>query len=366
MTRRDYYEILGLPRNTSDEAIKKAYRQKALQYHPDRNPGDKDCEEKFKEASEAYEVLRDSEKRSLYDRFGHDGLKNSGFSGFSGFEDIFSSFGDIFEDFFGLGGFGGRRRNRSSAVRGADMRYDISIPLEEAAFGVERKIEITKPATCDECNGTGCDKGTSLETCRTCHGSGRVTRSQGFFSIATTCSTCRGTGSFIPNPCSKCKGSGKIQQKKSLKVRIPAGVESGMRLKLSNEGEAGERGGVPGDLYVFINIEEHPVFKRHNNHIVFELPVSFSQAALGAETEVPTLNGNEKIKIPKGIETGDYITIKGAGIPDIQGYGKGDQIVQFVLKTPKKLSKREQEIFEELAKVEQEEQDKGFFKTLFN
>ena len=367
MTKRDYYDVLGVARNASDEEIKKAYRKKALQYHPDRNPGDKECEENFKEASEAYEVLRDPEKRGLYDRYGHDGLKNSGFSGFSGFDDIFSSFGDIFEDFFGFGGFGGRRHNRSSVRRGADLRYDLSISLHDAAFGIEKKIEFTKAVHCTLCDGTGAAPGTSPETCTVCGGAGRVAQQQGFFSIATTCPHCRGNGTCITKPCKECNGTGKVRQTKALKVKIPAGVETGMKLKLASEGEAGERGGPAGDLYVFIQVEEDSFFKRHNNDLVCQVPVSFSQAALGAEIEVPTLEGSEKLKISKGIQSGDLLSIKCAGIPYINGSGRGDQIIQIIVKTPRKLSKRQQELFRELAVLEKEsEKDKGFIKNFFN
>jgi len=366
MTKRDYYEVLGVSRDARDEQIKKSYRQMALKYHPDRNPGDKEAEEKFKESSEAYEVLRDSEKRSLYDRFGHDGLKNSGFSGFSGFDDIFSSFGDIFEDFFGLGGFGGRRRNRSSVRRGADLRYDLSISLHDAAFGTENNIEIEKATQCPQCSGSGAAPGSGPETCTTCGGAGRVTQQQGFFSIATTCPRCRGLGTHIANPCEQCNGTGKVRKSKSLKVRIPAGVETGIRLKLVGEGEAGERGGPSGDLYVFLAVEDDPVFKRHNNDVVCQVPISFSQAALGAELEVPTLEGEEQLKIPKGVQSGDLLTIKGAGIPQLNGLGRGDEIIQVIVKTPTKLSRRQQELFRDLAETEERDANSnGFIKNLF-
>lgn len=366
MTKRDYYDILGVSRNATADEIKKAYRQLALQYHPDRNPGDKDCEEKFKEASEAYEVLRDPEKRSLYDRFGHEGLKNSGFSGFAGFEDIFSSFSDIFEDFFGFGGFGGRRRNRTSARRGADLRYDLTISLRDAAFGVEKTIEVEKAVQCSGCGGTGAAPGSNPETCAVCRGAGRVMQQQGFFSIATTCPRCRGTGTVIAKPCKNCKGSGRELQTKTLKVKVPAGVETGMKLRLSNEGEPGERNGPPGDLYVFLHIEDDPFFQRHNNNIVCQVPISFSQAALGADIEVPTLYGTEKLKVPRGIQSGDLLTIRGAGIPYLNSRGKGDQIVQIIVKTPTRLSRQQEELFRKLAALEAEADDKkGFIKNMF-
>jgi molecular chaperone DnaJ len=367
MTKRDYYEILGIARNASAEEIKKSYRQLALKYHPDRNPGDSECEEKFKEASEAYEVLRDPEKRGLYDRFGHEGLRNSGFSGFTGFDDIFASFGDIFEDFFGFGGFGGRRRNRSSARRGADLRFDMSITLHDAAFGIERNIEVEKAVQCSTCSGSGAAAGTSPETCGTCRGTGRVMQQQGFFSIATTCPRCRGNGTTIAKPCKQCRGSGRELQNKSLKVKIPAGVETGMKLRLNSEGEPGERNGPPGDLYVFIHVEEDSFFQRHNNDIVCQVPISFSQAALGTELDVPTLYGQEKLKIPRGIQSGDLLSIKGAGMPHLNSRGKGDQIVQVIVKTPARLSKKQEEIFRELSALDEGNEDKkGFIQNLFN
>jgi len=367
MTKRDYYEILGISRTASADEIKKAYRQLALKYHPDRNPGDSECEEKFKEASEAYEVLRDQEKRNLYDRFGHEGLRNSGFSGFAGFDDIFASFGDIFEDFFGFGGFGGRRRNRSTARRGADLRYDMSISLHDAAFGIEKNIEVEKAVQCSACSGSGAAPGTSPETCGMCRGTGRVMQQQGFFSIATTCPRCRGNGTTVAKPCKHCKGSGRELQKKSLKVKIPAGVETGMKLRLNSEGEPGERNGPPGDLYVFLHVEEDSFFKRHDNDIVCQVPISFSQAALGTELEVPTLYGQERLKIPRGIQSGDLLSIRGAGMPYLNSRGKGDQIVQIIVKTPSKLSKKQEELFKELAALEERDEDKkGFIQNLFN
>ncbi len=368
VTKRDYYEILDIGRTASDDEIKKAYRKLALKFHPDRNPGDAECEEQFKEASEAYEVLRDRQKRELYDRYGHDGLKNSGFSGFSGFEDIFSSFGDIFEDFFGFGGLGGRRTNRSGGRRGSDLRYDLEITLKNAAFGLEKNIEVKKNIACGACKGSGAEPGTKAQTCATCQGQGRVMQQQGFFSIATTCPRCRGVGTTIASPCKECRGTGKKLETKTLKVKIPPGVETGMKLKLTNEGEPGERGGTQGDLYVFIHVAEDSFFQRHNNDIVCQIPISFSQAALGAEIDVPTLYGDEKLRIPKGIQSGDLLSIRDKGIVHINGRGRGDQIVQVLVKTPGKLTRKQEELFRQLAELEQEsdEDKKGFIKTLFN
>ncbi len=368
MAKRCYYEILEVERNASDEMIKKSYRKLALQYHPDRNPDNNEAEEKFKEASEAYEVLRDPEKRRLYDRFGHDGLRNSGFSGFQGFDDIFSSFGDIFEDFFGMGGFGGRQRGRSSARRGADLRYDMDITLREAAFGVEKKITVRKHISCTECKGSGAAEGTAPQTCAACQGSGRVAQRQGFFSVATACPHCRGTGSIIAKPCRKCSGSGRQLQDKNLMVKIPAGVETGMQLKLTGEGEPGERGGQTGNLYVFINVEEDEFFKRHNSDIVCQVAVSFSQAALGGDILVPALDTadrEEKLTIPKGIQSGELLTIKGGGIPYLNRGGRGDQIVQVIVKTPRKLTKRQEELLRELGELDSQNEGRGLIKNLF-
>jgi molecular chaperone DnaJ len=369
MAKRCYYEILEVERSAPDEVIKKSYRKLALQYHPDRNPDNRQAEEKFKEASEAYEVLRDPEKRRLYDRFGHDGLRNSGFSGFQGFDDIFSSFGDIFEDFFGMGGFGSRQRGRSSVRRGADLRYDLHITLREAAFGAEHKISVSKNVNCTECSGSGAAEGTSPQTCTTCRGVGRVAQRQGFFSVATTCPHCRGTGTIITKPCRTCGGSGKQPQGKKLMVKIPAGVETGMQLKLTGEGEPGDHGGPAGNLYVFISVEDDTFFKRHNNDIICQLPISFSQAALGTEINVPTLDREAKettLTIPRGIQSGDLLTIKGGGIPYLNRSGRGDQIVQVIVTTPRKLSKRQEELLRELGKLDSKPGGKGLLKNLFS
>jgi len=355
MVKRDYYEILGVSRNADEEEIKRSYRQMALKYHPDRNPGNKEAEEKFKEASEAYEVLRDPEKRSLYDRFGHDGLKGVGFRGFADFDDILSSFSDIFDDFFGFGFGDRRRRGRTYARRGADLRYDLSISFKDAAFGKETEIEVERTAVCETCRGTGVRAGKSKQICPSCGGKGQISYTQGFFTISSTCSKCSGEGEIITSPCLDCRGSGTIVKPKRLKVRIPAGVETGVRLKLTGEGEAGERGGIPGDLYVVLHVEPDPFFERQGNDVICQIPISFSQAALGAKIEVPTLNGYEKISIPAGTQTGQIFTIKGAGIPYLHSRGRGDEKVQVVVKTPTKLSKRQVKLFEELASLEREE-----------
>ena len=292
-TKRDYYEILGLGRNATNDELKATYRKLALKYHPDRNPGDKEAEEKFKEAAEAYEVLRDSEKRALYDQYGHAGLEGSGFSGFGGFEDIFSSFGDIFEDFFG---FGTRRRSRTRAQRGADLRYDLTLSFMEAAFGTETEITVEKMGICPECNGNRCEAGTSPETCQQCGGVGQVSRNQGFFTVRTTCPVCRGQGQAIPHPCPRCRGAGQEVISKKVSVKIPAGVDNGSRLRLTGEGEPGSYGGPSGDLYVFIYVESHEFFERRDTDIICSVPISFIQAALGDKITVPSLNGDKELK----------------------------------------------------------------------
>jgi len=348
MTKRDYYEILGVARNAQEGDLKKAYRQLALQHHPDRNPGNKEAEEKFKEASEAYEVLRDPEKRDLYDRFGHEGLKRTGFSGFGGFEDIFSSFGDIFEDFFGFG----TGRRAAGPRKGPDYRYDLTISFMEAALGKEREIEIERLDPCETCKGSGLKPGSKKETCPACRGTGQITHSQGFFTLRTTCSRCRGQGFFIPSPCSACRGSGKVKKPKKISLKIPPGVDTGSRMKVSGEGGEGERGGRRGDLYVVLHVEPHPFFERHDDDIVCQIPISFSQAALGANIEIPALNGSKNLEIPPGTQSGHVFTLRGQGISHLDGFGKGDQHVQVVVKVPAKLNKRQKELLKEFAALD--------------
>jgi len=347
-TKRDYYEILGVDRNADGNEIKAKYRKLALKHHPDRNPGDKEAEEKFKEAAEAYEVLRDTEKRKIYDQFGHEGLQGTGFSGFGGFEDIFSSFGDIFDDFFGFGG----RRSRTAARRGSDLRYDLTISFMDAARGVEKEIDIEKLETCPTCGGDGCAAGTSPEDCRYCGGTGQISRTQGFFSIRTTCPQCRGQGRSIAHPCNECRGIGQVERAKRVSVRLPAGVDTGSRLRLTGEGETGTHGGPPGDLYVFVRVTPHEFFRRDENNIVCQIPISIVQAALGDTIEVPTLNGTKPLEIPKGTQPGDILRFKGEGIPFLRGRGKGDQIIQVLVKTPTHLNKKQENLLREFAKAE--------------
>jgi molecular chaperone DnaJ len=349
ISKRDYYEILSVSRNATQDELKASYRKLALKYHPDRNPGDKEAEEKFKEAAEAYEVLRDPEKRSLYDQFGHQGLEGTGFSGFGGFEDIFSSFSDIFEDFFG---FGTRRRSRSRAQRGADLRYDLSLTFMQAAFGTETEIEIQKMESCPECQGSGSEPGMQPETCRHCGGVGQVSRSQGFFTVRTTCPTCRGKGQTITHPCAKCRGSGQVMVNKTVSVKIPAGVDHGSRLRLNGEGEAGNYGGPPGDLYVFIHVDPHEFFTRKDNDVICRIPISFVQATLGDKISVPTLNGKKKLEIPKGTQPGDIFYFHGEGIPSLRSRKRGDQIIQVDVRTPTNISKKQEALLREFASLE--------------
>jgi molecular chaperone DnaJ len=371
--RRDYYEILGVSRGAADDEIKKAYRRLAVQFHPDRNPGDKhkEAEERFKEINEAYQVLSDPEKRAQYDRYGHAAFQGAGggpgggFGGFDftqGFEEVFS---DIFGDFFGTG----RGRSRSRTRRGDDLRYDLEVDFEEAARGAEKVVKFQRLTQCEACNGTRARGGSaSVKTCPNCRGTGQVRTQQGFFSIATTCAQCRGDGSIIVDPCPQCQGQGRVRRQESLSVRIPPGVDNGSRLKLRGEGEAGYAGGPAGDFYVVIHVREHPLFVRQDNDIIIEVPISFPQAALGGEIDVPTLDGKVKLKIPAGTQSSKILRLKGKGIVDLHGYGRGDELVKIVVETPKRLTARQREILEEFAKISGEDVNhplsKGFVDKL--
>lgn len=369
-TKRDYYEVLGITKTASVDEIKKAYRKMAMQFHPDRNPGNKEAEEKFKEASEAYEVLSDQEKRQRYDAYGHEGVRSTfspgGFTwqDFHHFGDISDIFGNI-EDIFGLGSiFGGRTgRSRRGVRRGADLQYELEVTLNEAATGVEKKIEIPRHETCTECRGTGAKSGTSPQTCPTCNGTGQQRFSQGFFTLAQPCSRCRGQGTIITDPCQKCKGTGLIGQTRSLSVKVHPGVDTGVRLRIRGEGEAAPGGGQPGDLYVLINVTPHPVFERHENELVCQVPISFTQAVIGAEIQVPTLDGNVNMKVPAGTPSHKVFRLRGKGIPDLHGQGTGDLHVQVVVEVPTKLTAKQKEILIEFAKSRGENLDslsKGF------
>ncbi|WP_089729177.1 molecular chaperone DnaJ [Candidatus Thiosymbion oneisti] len=346
MSKRDYYEVLGVSRNASDSDLKKAYRRLAMKYHPDRNPG-AEAERRFKEAKEAYEVLNDPKKRSAYDQFGHAGVETSG--GFGGAGDFGGgSFSDIFGDVFGdIFGSGGRSRGRR-VHRGADLRYDLSLTLEEAVAGKEIKIRVPTLAECQFCGGSGAKPGTSAKTCPTCGGGGQIRMQQGFFSVQQTCPQCRGQGTVIEEHCSYCRGEGRVQEQKTLSVKVPAGVDTGDRIRLSGEGEPGEQGGPPGDLYVQILVKEHPIFTREDNHLFCEVPIGFVTAALGGELQVPTLNGKVMLKIPAGTQTGKMFRMRGKGVKPVRGGIIGDLICRVVVETPVNLTERQKELLREL------------------
>ncbi|HDH04447.1 MAG TPA: molecular chaperone DnaJ [Nitrospirae bacterium] len=354
---KDYYQTLEIDRNATDVDIKKAYRRLALKYHPDRNPGDKAAEDKFKEINEAYTCLSDSEKKSNYDQFGS--AEGAG-AGFGGFGDFGSNFGDIFEDVFGniFGDFSGRRRARPA--KGQDLRYDLEINLRDAVFGTEKKIRIPRWEDCSTCNGTGSKLGKDPTVCPTCQGTGQTKLQQGFFTIARTCGTCGGEGRVITDPCAGCRGQGKVRKERTVSLKIPAGVDTGIRLKVTGEGEPGSHGGPRGDLYVVIHVEPHPFFKRKDNDLLCEVPISFVQAALGSEIEAPTIDGKSTIRIPAGTPSGKVFHLRGKGVPKLGGYGKGDQFVSVFVDVPKKLTPRQKELLREFAEISGDEVSKGF------
>jgi molecular chaperone DnaJ len=346
MSKRDYYEVLGVTRNATPEELKKAYRKLAVQYHPDRNPGDKAAEDKFKEAAEAYEVLNDSGKRQRYDQFGHAGM-NGGGAGFSNADDIFEHFGSIFEDLFGMGG--GRQRRGGGGQRarkGTDLRYDLQIEFRESVLGAEKKIEISKRVTCDSCSGSGAAKGSKPVTCPTCRGHGQVAIQQGFFSYATQCPECTGTGKKITDKCPDCRGAGVRNKSSTITVKIPAGIDSGMRLRVAGEGEPGANGGPSGDLYVFIEVKEHQRFRREEFDLILPLKIGVAQAILGTEISVDCFEGDPKtIEIPAGVQPGQRLVIHGSGIPKLEKYGrgKGDLVIEIEVEIPSKVSKEAEE-----------------------
>lgn len=355
MAKRDYYEVLGIQRNANDTEIKKAYRKLALQYHPDRNPDDKEAEDKFKEASEAYSVLADKDKRGIYDQYGHEGLKGTGrgFNDFSSFSDsIFSGFEDILGSFFGFGGGGGGRG--SGARRGRDMGYELNLSMEEAFNGVDKEIEVERTVNCNICDGSGSEPGRPPETCSQCGGAGKVRRSQGFFSIATACPVCNGAGQIIRYPCTKCSGKGRTPETRKIKVTIPAGVDNGNRLRVSGEGEGGYNGGRSGDLYVILNIEEDDRFKRQDNDLIYNLDITFAQAALGDTVKIDSFGGMEKIKIHPESQNGKTVRIKGKGFKNVNGWGKGDLLVILNVVTPTRLTKKEKELFRQMREIEKQ------------
>jgi|YelNatPaOPRAMG01_1025707.scaffolds.fasta_scaffold05133_7 molecular chaperone DnaJ len=356
MMKKDYYEILGVSRQATPEEIKKAYRQAALKYHPDRNPGNKEAEEKFKEAAEAYSVLMDPEKRAIYDRYGHQGLQGQGYQGFSGFDSsIFQDFEDILGNFFGFSFsdfFGQETSRRPRSQRGRDLVLELQITLEEAARGTEKELKITRHELCPVCQGSKLKPGTRKIICPACQGRGQLRYQQGFFTITRTCSHCNGTGEIIASPCEECQGTGRIKEKRVLKVKIPQGVDDGMRLRITGEGEAGDAGQPRGDLYIIVRIKKHPFFERQGRDLYAEIPVSFSQAALGAKIAIPLLNGDfEVLKIPAGVQSGQIFKIKNAGLRDLEGHRPGDLYIKVLVKTPEKLDREQKNLFVRLAEL---------------
>ena len=358
-TKRDYYDILGVGKSADATEIKKAYRKLAMKYHPDKNPGDKEAEEKFKEINEAYEVLSDETKRKNYDQFGHEGVNGQGFGGaggfggqgFGGFDDIF---GDIFGDMFGGGFGGGSRPRRRGPERGADIKQRINISFEEAAFGKKVQVKINRSEECDQCHGSGAKPGTSKKTCPTCHGSGQVQSVQrtpfGNIASTRTCSTCNGEGEVIDSPCSKCHGKGSIRKTKTIEVDIPAGIDNGQMIKLGGQGELGTRGGPRGDLYIEVNVQSHPLFTRDGYDVYLEMPITFAQATLGDKIQVPTLDGKVEYEVPEGTQTGTVFRLKGKGIPKLKSNVRGDQYVKVTVEIPKKLNEKQKELVREFAK----------------
>ena len=351
--KRDYYEVLGVGRNASEEEVKRAYRKLAVKFHPDKNPDDPHAEEKFKELGEAYDVLMDSDKRAAYDRFGHAAFASGG-AGFGGFHDPF----DIFREVFGGGGFGGgifetffggagaRTEDRQ---RGSDLRYDMQIGLEEAAFGVEKEIEIEKLDTCDKCHGSGAEPGSRTIHCPTCGGRGQVISSRGFFHVSQTCPRCRGAGEIIEKPCPNCHGEGRVEKLSRVKLKIPAGIREGSRLRSSHNGEAGIRGAPPGDLYVVVHIKEHKVFRREDDDLYCDVPIAFSLAALGGEVDVPTLEGKAHLKVPVGTQSGQMFKLRGKGITNVNGRGRGDLFARLIVEVPSRLNAEQRRRLEEFA-----------------
>ena len=347
MAKRDFYEVLGVAKSADEKEIKRAYKRLAMKYHPDRNQGDKESEAKFKEIKEAYEILNDAQKRAAYDQYGHAAFEQGGFGGqggggFGGGADFGDIFGDVFGDIFG----GGRRQQR--AARGSDLQYNMELTLEEAVRGVSKEIRIPTLETCDKCHGSGAKEGTSAETCSTCHGAGQVHLRQGFFTVQQACPTCHGRGKIIKEPCSKCHGDGRVERYKTLSVKIPAGVDTGDRIRLSGEGEAGEHGAPSGDLYVQVHVRQHNIFERDGNDLYCEVPINFAIAALGGEIEVPTLDGRVKLKIPAETQTGKMFRMKGKGVKSVRSSAIGDLMCRVVVETPVKLNEKQKELMQQL------------------
>ncbi len=361
--KRDYYEVLSISRTATPQELKSAFRKLAIQYHPDKNPGDKAAEDNFKECAEAYEVLADADKRARYDRFGHQapGGFGAGFDqGIGGAGNINDIFEGIFGEFFGQR----QQRSRGGRQRGADLRYNLEIRFTEAAFGTEAKVKIPRHKACVACNGLGAKPGTTAKTCPTCHGAGELRMTQGFFQVSRPCGQCQGAGKVITDPCPTCRGAGKTETESVLSVRIPPGVDTGTRLKLTGEGEAGERGGPPGDLYVVVHVQEHPIFVREETEVICEVPISFTQAALGAQIEVPTLDGKVKMKIPPATQSGKVFRLKQKGIVSLDGRGRGDQHVRVTVEVPEKLTRKQRDLLEQFSAISGEDvhpQAKSFF-----
>jgi molecular chaperone DnaJ len=349
VSRRDYYEVLGVARQATDQEIKSAYRKLAFKYHPDRNPGSTEAEEKFKEAAEAYAVLADGDKRHMYDRFGHAGLGSAATGGFdptvfNGFEDILGGLGDV----FGFGDLFGAARRRGPQ-RGADLRYDLEISFDEAAKGTETTVQIPRQETCGTCHGNGSAPGSKPSTCPQCQGRGQIRLQQGPFTFARTCGSCRGTGSIITKPCTTCRGAGRVEKERKLTVKVPAGIATGQRLRLTGEGEAGPSGGPAGDLYVVVHVQEHPFFQRDGNDLYCQVPLNFTTLALGGEIRIPTLEGEEPFQVPEGTRTGATFSLRGRGMPDVSGRGRGNLLVTVTVVTPKKLTREQKKLLEQLA-----------------
>ena len=352
--RRDYYEILGVTREATADEIKRSYRKLALKYHPDRNPDDSESEEKFKEAAEAYSILIDQEKRSIYNRFGHEGLRGEGFTGFSGFNSsIFEGFEDILGNFFNFGFgdiFGQSRQQNFSSNRGRDLALELGITLEEAAAGVEKDLKLHRAELCSVCHGSRMKPGTQKTVCSECQGRGQVRFQQGFFSIARTCPQCRGAGEIILSPCENCNGKGTVKEKKEIKVKIPAGIDNGMRLRLEGQGEAGDKGASRGDLYVLVRVKKHKLFEREDNNLFCQISISFAGAALGVQAEVPSLDDKELLKIPPGTQPGEVFKLKGKGIVGVNNHRKGDLYIKINVETPKHLNREQRDILSRFAK----------------
>lgn len=373
MAKRDYYEVLGVDKSAAAEDIKRAYRRLAIKYHPDKNPGDKEAEAKFKECAEAYEVLSDPEKRGRYDQFGHAGLHGTGVHDFSrmNVEDIFGALNleDMFGDFFGGFSRKSRRSARTGARRGYDLETVVDLTLGDVANGVEKSIEFSRQDMCEECTGNGCAKGSSPSKCPTCGGSGQVAQSGlgGFFQMVSACHACKGSGQVITNPCKKCKGTGRIPKKRLVNVKIPAGVHEGQSVRVTGEGEPGFNGGPRGDLYCYVKIKDHPFLERDGNNIIATVPIGFTQAALGGLIEVPSLNGTKELKVPSGTQPGDVFRIKGQGLPDIRTKRNGDELVQIMIEIPKKLNNEQEELLRKFAQTEDSTvlpKSRGFFDKL--